>query len=268
MTSNLVDIVKEIGYAFTKKSVCYQPYYQPYLHPSLQSIPSCYFNLSHPVTSIRSSPSHPIKFLPPLLSYPSNLTPSFFTQVQSFQLFHISSQIHPIHPNPFHPISLLPFHPISHSIPSHFTLHSNPPTHPTHPSSREQCRNHLIQYGVKNITPQNVAKLLGFMARVPSGLMDPLTGQVGCGGMGWVVEGWGGLWMDGVGCGGMGWVVEGWGGLWRDGVGCGGMGWVVEGWDGLWRDGMGCGGMGWVVEGWDGLWRDGMEWVGFKEEFV
>lgn len=43
--------------------------------------------------------------------------------------------------------------------------------------NREQCRSHLLQHGLKNITPGNVARVLGLMARVPSGLIDPPTGQ-------------------------------------------------------------------------------------------
>ena len=35
-----------------------------------------------------------------------------------------------------------------------------------------------MQFGVKMLTPANVAKVLGVMTRIPSGYLDPMTGQV------------------------------------------------------------------------------------------
>ena len=56
--------------------------------------------------------------------------------------------------------------------------------------------------------------------------------------MGYVMQGWGGLYMGEVG-----YVIQGWGGSYRGEVGWGGVchvgvGWVIQGWGGSHRGGM------------------------------
>lgn len=43
--------------------------------------------------------------------------------------------------------------------------------------SVEECRSNLIQFGAKEITPASVAKVLGMMARTPSGLTEQSQGM-------------------------------------------------------------------------------------------
>jgi len=38
--------------------------------------------------------------------------------------------------------------------------------------SMEDCRASLVQFGVREITPASIARVLGMMARTPSGLPD------------------------------------------------------------------------------------------------
>ena len=42
----------------------------------------------------------------------------------------------------------------------------------------EECRNTLIQFGVREITPMSIARVLGMMARTPSGVTDQISVQV------------------------------------------------------------------------------------------
>ena len=42
----------------------------------------------------------------------------------------------------------------------------------------EECRNTLVQFGVREITPMSIARVLGMMARTPSGLTDQISVQV------------------------------------------------------------------------------------------
>lgn len=44
--------------------------------------------------------------------------------------------------------------------------------------SVEECRNTLIQFGVRELTPASVARVLGMMAHHPAGLTDGISVQV------------------------------------------------------------------------------------------
>ncbi len=44
--------------------------------------------------------------------------------------------------------------------------------------SVEECRNTLVQCGVREISPASIARVLGMMARTPSGLTDQIGVQV------------------------------------------------------------------------------------------
>lgn len=45
-------------------------------------------------------------------------------------------------------------------------------------SSLDECRNIIIQYGVREVTASQVARVLGMMARTHSGLSDGIPLQV------------------------------------------------------------------------------------------
>ena len=45
-------------------------------------------------------------------------------------------------------------------------------------NSVEECRGNLIQFGVREINPSSVAKVLGMMARTPAGLDGQNVPQV------------------------------------------------------------------------------------------
>lgn len=45
-------------------------------------------------------------------------------------------------------------------------------------SSLEECRNIILQYGVREVTASQVARVLGMMARTHSGLSDGIGLQV------------------------------------------------------------------------------------------
>lgn len=47
-------------------------------------------------------------------------------------------------------------------------------------SSLDECRNIIIQYGVREVTASQVARVLGMMARTHSGLTDGIPLQVSC----------------------------------------------------------------------------------------
>ena len=44
--------------------------------------------------------------------------------------------------------------------------------------SLEECRNTLMQLGVREITPPSIARVLGMMARSPTGVRDHISVQV------------------------------------------------------------------------------------------
>ena len=44
--------------------------------------------------------------------------------------------------------------------------------------SVEECRNTLVQFGIREITPEAVARALGCMVRTPVGLSDQISIQV------------------------------------------------------------------------------------------
>lgn len=46
--------------------------------------------------------------------------------------------------------------------------------------SLEECRNIILQYGVREVTASQVARVLGMMARTHSGLSDGIGLQVCC----------------------------------------------------------------------------------------
>lgn len=48
------------------------------------------------------------------------------------------------------------------------------------PSSLDECRNIILQYGVREVTASQVARVLGMMARTHSGLTDGIPLQVSC----------------------------------------------------------------------------------------
>lgn len=48
------------------------------------------------------------------------------------------------------------------------------------PISVDECRNIIIQYGVREVTASQVARVLGMMARTHSGLTDGIPLQVSC----------------------------------------------------------------------------------------
>lgn len=47
-------------------------------------------------------------------------------------------------------------------------------------ASLDECRNIIIQYGVREVTASQVARVLGMMARTHSGLTDGIPLQVSC----------------------------------------------------------------------------------------
>lgn len=46
--------------------------------------------------------------------------------------------------------------------------------------SVDECRNIILQYGVREVTASQVARVLGMMARTHSGLADGIPLQVCC----------------------------------------------------------------------------------------
>ncbi len=45
-------------------------------------------------------------------------------------------------------------------------------------ATMEECRNTLVQFGVREITAASVARVLSMMARTPTGLNDHISVQV------------------------------------------------------------------------------------------
>ena len=58
--------------------------------------------------------------------------------------------------------------------------------------------------------------------------------------------------VPGVGWGGVGCVMQGWGGVYHTGVG-----WVIQGWGISCRSGVGC-----IIQGWGGVYHAGVGWGG------